>query len=174
VARTGIAAIGSSAAALLCFWSNDAAATGYGDANVWMPVGLSTGYAFHTQGENGALIGAELSVVHLGDRYVWFGGYADFVADRGSDRARLSIGPEIGWKYFGIDGGFVLETGDRLRPGVALRPLLSAGFATLGLRGVKTFGDGGATLFELGFLLKIPIPIAVVDDSAPEPEKEPR
>jgi hypothetical protein len=171
VARTRVVAIGQSATLALCFWSSRADALGFPNANVWMPVGLSTGYAVHDDPANGGLFGGELSIAHITDTGLWYGGYLDFIHDFGSDTERLSVGPEIGWNYLGVDAGFVLENGDRLRPGVALRPLLTMGIASLGIRGVKTFGDGGGAFVELGFLLKIPFPIADVGETNPDSER---
>jgi hypothetical protein len=151
--------LGSSAALAAVLTSERASAHGL-NANVFMPVGLSTGYSLHDTGPNGALLGPELSVVHITSGAIWYGGYADFVWDLGSDRQRLSIGPEFGLMFFGIDGGYVLEQGDKLRHGVAIRPLLTIALISVGFRGVKVFGDGGETLGEISVLVKLPFPVA--------------
>lgn len=146
-----------------------ASAHGLPDANIWMPVGLSTGYALHDNGPNGVLLGPELSVVHITNQAVWYGGYTDFVWDLGSDRQRLSIGPEFGYTFFGIDGGYVLEQGGKLRHGVALRPLVTIGILAVGFRGVKIFGDGGEMLGEISVLVKLPFPVVTTRERYPEP-----
>jgi hypothetical protein len=162
--------MGSSAALAVIVTAETTSAHGPPNANVWMPVGLSTGYALHDELPNGALIGAELSVVHITNQAVWYGGYVDYLWDRGSDRQRLSVGPEFGYTYFGIDGGYVLEQGDKLRHGVALRPLLTLAFLAVGFRGVKTFGDGGETLGEISVLVKLPFPVATTHEHDPAPD----
>jgi hypothetical protein len=164
--------LGSSAALVAIATPGRADAHGPPNANIWMPVGLSTGYSLHDDGPNGALLGPELSVVHITNDAVWYGGYADFVWDFGSDRQRLSIGPEFGWMWLGIDGGYVLEQGDKLRHGVALRPLLTIALLSIGFRGVKTFGDGGETLGEISILVKLPFPVAMASEHyvGPDPK----
>ena len=162
--------VGSSAALALIATAETARAHGLPDANIWMPVGLSTGYALHDKLPNGALLGPELSIVHITNQAVWYGGYADYLWDRGSDRQRLSVGPEVGYTYFGLDGGYVLEQGDKLRHGVALRPLLTIGFLAVGFRGVKVFGDGGETLGEISVLVKLPFPVASTHEHDPAPD----
>ena len=144
------------------------------DANIWMPVGLSTGYALHDLDPNdipnGALLGPEVSLVRITNDVVWYGGYVDFLWDFGSDRQRLSVGPEFGYSVLGIDGGYVLEQGDKLRHGLAVRPLLTLGVFGIGLRTVKVFGDGGETLAEINVLVKLPFPVANTHEHDPTPD----
>ena len=156
--------VGSSAALAVALVPAKASAHGLPNANVWIPVGLSTGYALHDTLPNGALLGPELSVVRITNQGLWYGGYADFLWDLGSDRQRLSIGPEFGHTFFGIDGGYVLEQNDKLRHGVALRPLLTIALISVGFRGVKLFGAGGETLGEISVLVKLPFPVATATE----------
>jgi hypothetical protein len=74
--------------------------------------------------------------------------------------------------WLGIDGGYVLEQGDKLRHGVALRPLLTIALLSIGFRGVKTFGDGGETLGEISILVKLPFPVAMASEHyvGPDPK----
>src|SRR5262245_3889649 len=162
--------VGSSAVLAVVASPARASAHGLPDANIWMPVGLSTGYSLHDSGPNGALLGPELSLVHITNSSFWYGGYADFVWDLGSDRQRLSVGPEVGFGFFGIDGGYVLEQGEKLRHGVALRPLLTIALISIGFRGVKVFGDGGETLGEISVLVKLPFPVSTTSEHYTEPD----
>ncbi len=162
--------VGSWAALAVVASAEGASAHGFPNANIWMPVGLSTGYSLHDDGPNGALLGPELSLVHITNDAIWYGGYTDFVWDLGSDRQRFSIGPEFGWTFVGLDAGYVLEQGDRIRHGVALRPLLTIAVVSVGFRGVKVFGDGGETLGEISVLVKLPFPVSTTREPYLEPD----
>lgn len=133
-------------------------------AGLWMPVGANVGAAFHAGGI-GLVFGGEASVVSHGYYYdLWFGGYTDFLYDDRLDRFRLSMGPEIGWKYFGVDAGYLAEIdvngNDETHHGFTIRPMVSLGAVSLTLRYGHVFGSKQAENFgELGALLKLPIPL---------------
>lgn len=108
-------------------------------------------------GTAGLLLGGEVSVVHQTTEFAWFGAYVDAVHDFGRDHTRFSLGPELGWSAFGLDAGYLLSnSGNDLRHGVTLRPLVSIGYVTLFGRFSKHVNVGGRVWSELGVLLKYP------------------
>ncbi len=121
--------------------------------------GPTIGYSWHERDTNGLLLGAELSVAyaHLNKGF-WAGFYSDVTYDFGGNSLRVSIGPELGWAFFGVDAGLMIDniTGDSPRVGFSVRPLLSFfGLATI--YGRFTPGDNFATSFELGLIGKLPL-----------------
>ena len=126
--------------------------------NAWfVPVGVSGALALHADAPAGFAGGAEVSVVH-NDDYDWLGAYADVVHDFAVDATRLSIGPELGEGFAGIDGGYLFEVGNgRTRHGVTVRPMLSLGFVMLYGRVGWLGGQDPETLGEVGLLFKYPI-----------------
>jgi hypothetical protein len=137
-----------------------------------LPVGFWTAVAIHDDATDGFMGALEASFVHTDRDYDWVGGYVDFGYDFAADRARLTVGPEIGSGFFGIDGGYALELGGpSARHGYVIRPLLSLGVIMIGARLGHFFGDAEETFGEVGLLFKIPLEIAV--DRTP-PWYEPR
>jgi hypothetical protein len=126
--------------------------------NAWyLPVGISGGVAIHDGADDGFVGGLEASIVR-NDDYNWMGAYADVVHDFAADTTRISLGPELGEAIFGIDGGYVLETGGgRTRHGVAVRPMFSLGVIMLYGRLEWLATEPSETLGEVGLLLKVPI-----------------
>lgn len=119
-------------------------------------LGPNIGGAFHQN--PGALLGAELSLVHFDDG-VWFGFYGDFVQDMGLRKARLSVGPELGIGPFGLDVGYLRELGDgRPRQGFRIRGLLSAFLVSAYLgTGMLALDDQRFHFREGGLLFKMPL-----------------
>jgi hypothetical protein len=136
---------------------------------LFVPIGLNAGGVVHRDPvPTGSVIGAEVSaVVATVDRVAsipfdvgaWKGGYADVLWDTGSDRVRMSLGPEIGWAFFGLDGGPLLQIGGgAVHPGFATRVLVTLGFVSTYVRMGGVAGDHSAQPFtEFGALLKYPI-----------------
>jgi hypothetical protein len=123
----------------------------------FLPVGVSTASALHPDTSNGFAGGLELSLVH-NDEFSWQGAYADVVRDFASERTRVSIGPEIGEAFLGIDGGYLLDTGKGVtRHGFCVRPMFSLGFVMIYGRLGQLFGSEHETLGEIGLLFKYPI-----------------
>ncbi|MDW8249186.1 MAG: hypothetical protein RMJ98_07785 [Myxococcales bacterium] len=120
-------------------------------------MGPNVGGAFHKS--PGALLGAELSLVHFNDG-VWFGFYGDFLQDLGLRRSRWSFGPEMGLGPFGLDVGYVEELEDHNpRQGFRIRGLLSAFLVSAYLgTGMLASRDNQRYLFrEGGLLFKMPL-----------------
>jgi hypothetical protein len=138
--------------------------------------GLTTGIGFLHQGLDspGWTIGAEVSAVHYidniemlrGGGFLWaMGGYADALWDFGSDSFRMSVGPELVWLFFGIDGGYLLQLHDgAIGHGLAGRAFFSLGFVSFYSRIGSTWGAVDDTFMEVGFLFKIPIVEGLWDD----------
>ncbi len=101
------------------------------DNTLFVAAGPLVGGSIH-EGPNGLLLGGELSAGWLrtnppNDETApfWLGVYADGLHDGGSDTGRVSIGPELGYFIFGVDGGVVRETGGAGRSGFSGRVTLS-------------------------------------------------
>jgi hypothetical protein len=127
-----------------------------------LPVGFWTAVAIHDDATDGFVGAAEASLVYTDRDYNWTGGYVDIGRDFASDRTRLSVGPEFGSGFFGIDAGYAVELGGpSARHGYVVRPLLSLGVIMLGGRLGHFFGDAEETFGEVGLLFKFPLEIAL-------------
>ena len=86
----------------------------------------------------------------------YFGVYADGLYDSHREGLRLSVGPEVGLAFWGIDGGYLVEfRHHRAYHGAAVRF-----FASLGVLGVFVrYGAlfGARDFVEAGLLIKIPL-----------------
>jgi hypothetical protein len=138
------------------------------DANWAVPVGVNAGFGLHkTPNPTGAILGVEGSFVVLAfteSKYfslptVWGGGYVDAVWDTAAGRGRVSVGPEIGYMVFGVDGGLVTQFGGgEVRLGGCVRPMLTIGVISLYVR--LTFVPSDPEVdqtTEIGILLKYPL-----------------
>jgi hypothetical protein len=106
---------------------------------------------------NGAAVGGEASFVGVRDA-LWVGAYLDAVHAFAADETRLSVGPELGVRFLGVDAGYVLKVGQRAtQHGLALRPMLTLGVVTVYFRSTWLAGEHADWLGELGVLLKAPI-----------------
>lgn len=112
----------------------------------YLPIGFSNGVVVHPS--VAYLLGGELSLVRLAPTtHLYAGIYADALH---ADRWRISAGPELGWRWFGIDGGYAT---DGTHDGFVVRPFASIALLTLGARVGKLDGWFG----ELDLLVKLPI-----------------
>ncbi len=126
---------------------------------LYLPAGLSLGAALRPDLPNGFTLGAEVSAVWLEtDRFVWLGLYADAVYDFGLEAARFSVGPELGWSVFGLDGGLLVQrAGDVTHTGFTVRPLVTLGFVAAYLRWGHLPSAPAPNFAELGLLMKWPL-----------------
>ncbi|HEY5935732.1 MAG TPA: hypothetical protein VIU61_13885 [Kofleriaceae bacterium] len=134
-----------------------------------LPVGLSTSRVWHETASDSYTLGAEASVVWIeastpkspdaiGLNF-WYGAYLDLVRNFGTDTTRMTVGPELGLNYVGVDGGFMVDVGDTIRTGFVIRPVLTIGVVTLGYRYGYFFDDDPDNRFhELGLLIKWKLP----------------
>lgn len=126
-------------------------------AGWYMPVGATVALTNHG-GEAGYAVGGELSIVHFDD--VWFGLYADALHDTSRETTRISVGPEFGFAFVGVDAGAIIETGDTTRFGLQGRLMFTAGYIAPYLRVGAISEDAGNTSFtEAGILFKLPLDI---------------
>jgi hypothetical protein len=133
----------------------------------------------------GTAIGAELSVfeVHEIERDgglagdwptprnypLWYGGYVDGGYDRNRKETRVTLGPEIGTKCVGIDGGLVVaQRNGQLEAGFAIRPVVAFGVFDVFARYELVGGDN---VFEGGVLIKAPFHIHHRDPSDDGPRR---
>jgi len=160
-----------------------AGAPGRADARVadsfpeawYLPIGVTAG-AVARHGGSGGVLGAEASVARFPIENDWFGGgYVDALYDFGNRRTRLSLGPEIGYRLFGLDGGLAAQTGG----GRTDLGWYGRGFFTLGVFSIyaRTGSFPGApdprAFLEGGVLLKWPIQLAATPPPPDGPARPP-
>ena len=127
----------------------------------FFPLGLVLGAGLEVEDElrSGFLLGVEASAVYwnVGETGVWLGGYFDTLWDFGRDEARLSLGPELGWKSLGFDGGYLLALGEdgEVHHGGAARLVVSLAFVAVYVR--YDVLVGAPDVAEVGVLLKYPL-----------------
>lgn len=126
---------------------------------LYLPVGANLGAAIHPGLRSGFLFGAEASLVYPVSSGLWYGGYVDALGDTGARAFRWSTGPELGFGFVGLDGGYLGQAGKAgYSHGVTARGLLTLGLVAVYGRWGHLFGDTGAENFaEVGALLKFPI-----------------
>jgi hypothetical protein len=124
----------------------------------YLMIGPPLGATFHANNPVGFVAGIEASLVHLDRHFAWYGAYTDLVHDFGSHETRFTVGPELGYACFGIDGGYALGAGEYgVRHGLAVRPMISLVFVMLYGRVEQFFGERAETVGELGLLFKLPV-----------------
>ncbi len=137
--------------------------------------GANGGYSMHPEHGNGAVLGAEVSAPYLAKSGLWFGAYADALHDFGPRRQRLSLGPELGFGFFGVDGGPLLELADgATRTGFTIRGLLTLGVIGLyGRYGTLGGADPERGFGEVGLLIKAFTPLSDQPTRGPRRYEEP-
>jgi hypothetical protein len=138
------------------------------DKKLWLPIGINFGYTWTDatadgQGQDSGFLGFEVSTVMTLESSVWFGAYFDaiFPLDADAATARISFGPEIGFAFLGMDGGYVAEFYDgNASEGVQVRFLF---YWVIGGIYVRTGAlwsddtDGARGFTEAGMLFKLPL-----------------
>jgi len=126
--------------------------------------GINAGAA-RVDGETGFLFGAEVSVPVLrtpgqwfGDKKrffccargwpMWAGIYGDYTKDFDREITMTTLGPELGFGPFGVDGGIAIVDGN---VGFAVRPVLTIGAVSLYARYGQIEGE---SFTQFGALLK--------------------
>ena len=107
----------------------------------------------------GANLGLEASSGYSWDTGYWFGGYADLVRTLGADTTRISVGPEFGYLFFGLDGGYLVEWGEQIprHDGINIRLSLGIGVCSFYIRSIWLFEVEPRLFVESGFVLKVPL-----------------
>jgi hypothetical protein len=121
--------------------------------------GVNLALAFDRADDAEVALGGEVSLVMLREDLLWAGSYLDAAYSTESDETRLSLGPELGFGFFGLDAGYLLKLGGAhgAQHGISLRPLLTIGVATMYFRSAWLFGSNSDWSGEIGVLLKLPI-----------------
>jgi hypothetical protein len=124
----------------------------------YLLVGPALAFTAGRSAGDGAALGGEASVVGVRDA-VWAGAYLDATYAFAAEETRLSVGPEIGIRFLGIDGGYVLVVGGErgAQHGVAIRPMLTVGVVSVCFRSTWLIGEHADWLGELNVLVKVPI-----------------
>ncbi|KFE69647.1 hypothetical protein [Hyalangium minutum] len=141
------------------------------DMGRYLLLGVNAGVAGRP-GTNGALlsdekwaaVGFEASAVRLpGANYWWFGGYMDFIQVLPNRASRLSIGPELGFGFLGVDVGLLGEysglTG-KFNGGLQGRIMLTTGVAAVYLGAPCLYDSEVRALraqVQAGMVFKVPI-----------------
>jgi len=135
--------IGLTSASRAAFASSDATPPKrFPRAGWYLPIGVVGALG------DGARAGGEVSLVHLWSGSIAYAGaYAD--AMWGAGERRVTFGPELGWRFLGVDGGYVLGGGAVARV-FATVSLLSVGVRAGWLRGAGDFA-------EAVLLIKVPL-----------------
>lgn len=122
--------------------------------------GLQGGGSFGSPG-GGGFAGLELSMSRL-HRSAWWGAYLDASYDFGQGAALATLGPEVGYGLFGLDGGVAAHltaTGadaGTIDVGPQARVLITAGFFGLFGRYIYLL-DAESHIGQAGILFKLPL-----------------
>jgi hypothetical protein len=127
-------------------------------ASWYLPAGISIGSGLHPELGPSLLMGAELSVARLSSSWLWYGLYAEGLYDLGTKSWRPGGGLELGYRYIGLDAGYLvsLAAGERMRHGLSVRPMVTTGLITVYGRLGLLVTDGTDTYGEIGALIKYP------------------
>jgi hypothetical protein len=118
--------------------------------------GLTLGGSNTGNSKSSLLLGGELSTLYFWEKY-YAGGVVDAVRDWHRGGYRMMAGPMIGYLFWGIDGGYLLDNSlGGLHHGVAVRTFMSIGFLSI-------FARYGAVIHapafvDFGLLIKLPMP----------------
>jgi hypothetical protein len=125
----------------------------------FLMLGPSLAWSFDRATGSGGGLGAEASLAQVNEELFWFGAYVDAQYAFAAGEARVSVGPEIGFSFLGIDGGYLLAAGGEhgTQHGLVVRPLLTIGFASAYFRSGWLLGERADWFCETGLLLKLPI-----------------
>ena len=129
---------------------------GWPGNETWVLAGGNAGLVIG-HGDTSWLLGAEASIVHIGDEGGWYGGYADIVDDANHEGARVSLGGEIGIGLVGLDLGPVIDLGGDL-VSIRFRGVVTSGAVSLYFGPVIPVAGSADhdSWSELGILVKLP------------------
>jgi hypothetical protein len=119
--------------------------------------GVSAGYT--ALGERGGFVGGELSLARLLSGRT-LGLYADAYYDFGADGTYVSVGPELGWRFFALDGGFAARFDggmDGTDLGGTARLCLTVGVASLCGRYSRFDAAADQDVIQVGAMFKLPL-----------------
>lgn len=128
-----------------------------GSRPAWYALGGVTAGGTVALADRGGFVGGELSLVRLREGR-WLGLYADGYHDWGTDATYVTAGPELGWRFFGIDGGPALRfRDDDLEPGATVRLSAGVGVLAVYVRYARFDATDDDHVIQLGALLKLPL-----------------
>jgi hypothetical protein len=154
------------AATAVAFLSTPARAEGpppaftIGSKPAWfLTGGVTTGGTLVTA-DRGGYVGGELSIVRL-HKGRFLGLYGDGYYDVGASRTYATSGIEIGYKFFGVDGGAAARMGgDAIEWGPTGRVFVTVGILSVYVR-YAYFPDplraGTDNVLQVGGLFKLPL-----------------
>ncbi len=130
-----------------------------GATPAWFLTGGVTSGGTIVAHERGGYVGGEVSFVRLNEgRFV--GLYGDLYADLGAHRSYATSGVELGYKFFGIDGGAATRFGgDRVELGPTGRVFLTVGILSIYGRYAyfpDAIASGNEHVVQIGGLFKLP------------------
>lgn len=130
-----------------------------GSKPVWFVTGGVTSGGTLVAHDRGGYVGGELSIVRLREgRFIGF--YGDTYYDLGAHRTYATSGLELGYKFFGIDGGAATRIGgDRLEWGPTGRIFVTIGILSVYGRYayfVDPLAAGNDHVVQIGGLFKLP------------------
>ena len=130
---------------------------------VWYLMGGVTTGATVAASDRGGFVGGEASIVRLSRGGRFFGFYSDGYYDFGIDRTYTTTGLELGYKYFGIDGGGAARIGTgRVEWGATGRLFVTVGIVSIYGR-YALFPDPlvqrNEHVIQVGALVKVPLGI---------------
>jgi hypothetical protein len=130
-----------------------------GSKPVWFVTGGVTSGATIVAHDAGGYVGGELSIVRLREgRFLGF--YGDTYYDLGAHRTYATSGLELGYKFFGLDGGAATRIGgDRLEWGPTGRVFMTIGILSVYGRYayfVDPLASGNDHVVQIGGLFKLP------------------
>jgi hypothetical protein len=106
----------------------------------------------------GGFVGGELSLVRLREgRFI--GAYADAYYDVGARSTYATTGVELGYKFFGVDGGLASRFGPGNDAGPTARLFFTVGILSVYARYaylVDPSRGGGENVLQVGGLFKLP------------------
>jgi hypothetical protein len=128
-----------------------------GSRPAWYLLGGVMGGGTVALADRGGMVGGELSLARLRDGR-WMGVYADAYRDWGTDGTYVTAGPEIGRRFFGLDGGGALRwTDGEMEYGATGRLSVSAGILSVFVRYAWFDAAADDHVIQLGAMLKFPL-----------------
>lgn len=128
-----------------------------GSRPAWYGLGGVTAGGTVALADRGGFVGGELSLVRLREGR-WLGLYADAFHDWGTDATYVTAGPELGWRFVGVDGGVALRRRDGdLEPGASVRLLVSAGVLGAYVRYARFDATDDEHVLQVGAMFKLPL-----------------
>jgi hypothetical protein len=130
----------------------------FNPAGSYLPTGVALSGTVHRSGGWGGYAGAEASLVFVNQNFFWHGAYVDAGYDFANGKSRISLGPEFGWAYVGIDGGVLLQPQSHgWGKGFVVRPLITLSVVALYFRYGQVLSVQEDRFAEFGFLFKYPL-----------------